>query len=378
MVTRKAEVVAQLVKGVEFLLGRAKVRVVKGWGTILEPGLVEIRKADGAQERIATRAIVIATGSEPAELQVMPFDGERIINSTQALKLSTAPQSLLVVGAGAIGMEFANIFSELGSKVTVVEMLPQVLPAEDKEIAGELHRELRKKGIKAVTNTRVERANLKNEGVEVELSKGETLQVSKILVAAGRSPNAQGVGLERAGVALDKRCIRVDERMATNVPGIYAIGDVVGGWLLAHVASRQGIVAVENIMGVPSRVSYRVVPRTVWTSPEVASVGMTEQQATDAGRTVRVGKFPFRASGKAMAMAEVTGVVKLVGDAETDELLGAQMIGPRVTDLIAEVALGMQLETSVEAVANTIHAHPTLAEAIMEASHALHGRAIHT
>lgn len=377
MMARKDKVVAQLVKGVEYLLGRAKVRVVRGTGSILQPGLVEVRMSDGSTERIGARAIVIATGSEPAELPMLPFDGDKVINSTQALQLREVPPSMVVIGAGAIGMEFSNIFNALGTQVTVVEMLPQVLPNEDKEIAGELERELRKKRIKAITGVRVERASQRDGEVELELSNGETLRAAKVLVGAGRSLNTAGIGLEKVGVALEKRWVKVNERMETSVPGIYAIGDVTGGWLLAHVASKQGIVAVENIMGVPSKISYRVVPRTVWTSPEVASVGITEQEAIDAGRSVKVGKFPFRALGKAVAMGEVEGLVKLVGDAKTDELLGCQMIGPDVTDLIAEVALGMQLETTVEEVANTIHAHPTLPEAIMEASHVLQGQGIH-
>lgn len=377
MVARKDEAVAQLVRGVEFLLRRAKVQVVKGIGTILQPGLVEVHQEDGSTQRVSSRAIVIATGSEPASLPMLPFDGDKIINSTQALELKETPLSMVIIGAGAIGMEFASIFNALGTQVTVVEMLPQVLPAEDKEIAQQLDRELRKQRIKTITNSRVEKASQQDGEVVLELSTGETLKATKVLVAAGRSLNTQGIGLDRVGVALEKRWIRANERMETSVPNIYAIGDVVGGWLLAHVASKQGIVAVENIMGVPTTMDYRVVPRTVWTSPEVASVGITEQEAIDAGRSVKVGKFPFRALGKAVAMGQTEGLVKLVGDASTDELLGAQMIGPGVTDLIAEVALGMQLETTVEELARTIHAHPTLPEAIMEAAHVLKGQAIH-
>lgn len=377
MMTRKDQVVAQSVKGVDYLLNRAKVRVVKGVGSILQPDLVEVRHLDGSVERIGARAIIVATGSEPAELPILPFDGDKVINSTQALELREVPPSMVVVGGGAIGLELSTIYSALGSQVTVVEMLPQILPAEDKEIVQELDRELRKKRIKAIVGTRVERARQRDGEMELELSNGETLRAAKVLVAAGRALNIEGIGLEKVGVAFDKRGIRVNDRMQTNVEGIYAIGDVVGGWLLAHVASKQGKVAAENVMGLPSKMSYKVVPRTVWTLPEVASVGITEQEAIDAGRSVKVGRFPFRASGKARAIGQVEGLVKLVGDAVTDELLGAQMIGPDVTNLIAEVALGMQLETTVEEVARTIHAHPTLPEAIMEAAEVLEGQPIH-
>ncbi len=377
MMARKDQVVAQSVKGVEYLLNRAKVRVVKGAGSMLQPGLVEVRQADGSTERIGARAIIIASGSEPAELAILPFDGDRVINSTQALQLKEIPPSMVVVGGGAIGLELSSIYNALGSQVTVVEMLPQILPAEDKEIVQELDRELRKRRIKAIVGTRVERARRGDGEVELELSNGETLRAAKVLVAAGRALNVEGIGLEKVGVTFDKRGIKVNDRMQTNVEGIYAIGDVVGEWLLAHVATKQGMVAAENVMGVPSKMSYKVVPRAVWTLPEVASVGITEQEAIDAGRSVKVGRFPFRASGKARAIGQVEGLVKLVGDAATDELLGAQMIGPDVTNLIAEVALGMQLETTVEEVAHTIHAHPTLPEAIMEAADVLEGQPIH-
>jgi dihydrolipoamide dehydrogenase len=377
MIARKDQVVTQLVKGVEFLLQRAKVRVVKGAGAILEPGVVEVRGDDGSTERIQARAIMIATGSEPAALPMLQFDGDKVISSTEALQLTQIPPSMIIIGAGAIGMEFSNIFAALGAQVTVVEMLPQVLPAEDKEIAEQLNRELRKKRIKVIVNTRVERASRQGDEMVLDLSSGETLKAAKVLVAAGRALNTQSIGLEKVGVALEKRWIKVNERMETSVPGIYAVGDVVGGWLLAHVGSKQAMVAAENIMGHPAKMDYRVVPRTVWTSPEVASVGITEEEAVAAGRQVKVGRFPFRALGRAVAMGHIDGMVKLVGDASTDELLGCQMIGPDVSDLIAEVAVAMQLETTVEELANTIHAHPTLPEAIMEAAHVLEGRPLH-
>lgn len=377
MISRKDKIVGQLVRGVESLLKRADIRIVKGTGRILGPGQVEAIHADGTCEIIETRTILVATGSEPARLPILPTDSPNIIDSTEALKLTEIPGRLVVIGAGAVGLELATIYHTLGSKVIVIEMLPQILPAEDEEVAGLLEKELVKQGLEILTGMKVIRAAQKSDCLELELSSGRVIQTDMTLVAAGRSLNTENIGLESIGVQLNKRQILVNSRMQTNIPGVYAIGDVVGGWMLAHVASKQGLVAAENIMGIPTRMDYRVVPRTVWTIPEVASVGMTQKEAEEAGRPVRVGRFPFRALGKAKAIGEVEGFVKLIGDAKTDELLGAQMIGPDVTDLIAEVALGMQLETTVEEVAHTIHAHPTLPEAIMEAAHNLIGQPIH-
>ena len=377
MISRKDKIVGQLVRGVESLLKRADIRIVEGTGRILGPGQVEAIHADGTREIIETRTILVATGSEPARLPILPTDSPNIIDSTEALKLTEITGRLVVIGAGAVGLELATIYHTLGSKVIVIEMLPQILPAEDDEVAGLLEKELVKQGLEILTGMKVIRAAQKSDCLELELSSGRVIQTDVTLVAAGRSLNTENIGLETIGVQLNKRQILVNSRMQTNIPGVYAIGDVVGGWMLAHVASKQGLVAAENIMGIPTRMDYRVVPRTVWTIPEVASVGMTQKEAEEAGRSVRVGRFPFRALGKAKAIGEVEGFVKLIGDAKTDELLGAQMIGPDVTDLIAEVALGMQLETTVEEVAHTIHAHPTLPEAIMEAAHNLIGQPIH-
>ncbi|MCZ7661746.1 MAG: dihydrolipoyl dehydrogenase [Thermoleophilia bacterium] len=377
MIARKDKTVAQLVRGVEHLLRRAGVRVLTGSGSILEPGLVEMRRADGSSERVSARAIIIATGSEPAELPELPYDGARIINSTHALQLHEAPESLVIVGAGAVGMEFATIFHSLGTHVTVVEMSTQVLPSEDKDIAEHLGREYRKRRIGIITDAGVQRVGEQDGESVLELSNGEFLKAARVLVAAGRAPNIHGIGLEEVGVAFGNDGAKVDGHMETNIRGIYAIGDVVGGWLLAHVASKQGVIAAENIMGMPSEMDYRVVPRTVWTLPQVASVGITEEEAKRTGLAVRAGKFPFRALGMALAMGEADGFVKIVGDAGTDELLGAQMIGPDVTNLIAEVGVAMRLESTVEELALTTHAHPTLPEALMEAAQALHGQAIH-
>ena len=377
MVARKDQVVNQLVKGVEFLLKRGKVRTIKGTATIVGPNSVEVISDDGTKETIDTRTIMVATGSESAQLPFLPFDGQHVINSTDILNLTEAPTSLAIIGAGAIGMEFAGIFNALGTQVTVIEMLPQVLPTEDKEIADILSRELMKKKIKTYVNTKVDKAEKQNGQVVLTLSNGETVRADKVLVAAGRKLNVDGIGLEKVGVNFDKKGIKVNQYMQTNVPSIYAIGDVAGGMLLAHKASKEGIVASENIMGHKSKMDYRVIPRTVWTDPEIGSVGMTEQQAIEAGYEVKIGKFPFRALGRAVALGKTEGIVKLVADAKTDELLGAHIIGPEASDLIAEAATAMALETTVEALAETIHAHPTLAESMMEAAHVLEGQGIH-
>lgn len=377
MIARKDQVVAQLVKGVEFLVKRARVRIVKGTATLAGPNTVEVMTPDGGRETLEARAIIVASGSEPAALPILPFDGQQVLSSTDILKLTEVPATLAIIGAGAIGMEFACIFNALGSQVTVIEMLPQVLPNEDKEIVDVLGHELVKKKIKAYTNTKVEKAEKTDGQVVLSLSNGETVRADKVLVAAGRKLNLDGIGLEKVGVAFDKKGIKVSPYMQTNVPSIYAIGDVTGGLLLAHKASKEGIVAAENVMGQKKKMDYRVVPRTTWTDPEVGSVGYTEQGAKDAGYEVKVGKFPFRGLGRAMALGKTEGIVKLVADAKTDELLGAHIIGPSASDLIAEAATAMALETTVEELAATIHAHPTLSESIMEAAHVLEGRAIH-
>ncbi len=377
MMARKDKVVGQLRKGIEYLLKNKKVVLIKGSGKILEPGKVEVVKDDGSQETLPADKIIIATGSESAKPSLFPFEGEKIITSKEALSLEKIPESLLIVGAGAIGVEFACIFAALGTAVTIVEMLPQILPTEDAEIARELEKQLRRKRIKIYTGTKIETVDSPQSTVRSTLSSGETIETEKMLVAVGRKLNSAGLGLEEMGIKMERGRIVVNEKLETNVAGIYAIGDVVGGTLLAHKASSEGIVAAENASGQDSVMDYQAVPGCIFTRPEVASVGLSEQKAKEAGHEIKIGKFPFRALGKALALGQVEGMIKIVAEAESDEILGIHIIGPHATDLIAEGVLAIKTEITVEELGKAIHAHPTLAEGIMEAAHALHGKAIH-
>ena len=377
MMSRKDKVVGQLRKGIEYLLKNKKIVLIKGSGKILEPGKVEVVKDDGSREELSADKIIIATGSESAKPSLFPFDGEKVITSKEALSLEKIPESLLIVGAGAIGVEFGCIFAALGTRVTIVEMLPQVLPTEDAEIARELEKQLKRKRIKVHTGTKIEKVESLKLKVESELSSGEKVETEKVLVAVGRKLNSENLGLEEAGIKTEKGRIVVNEKLETNIAGIYAIGDVAGGILLAHKASTEGIIAAENASGQDSVMDYRAVPGCIFTLPEVASVGLTEQKAEEARQEIRIGKFPFRALGKAQAVGQVEGMVKIVADAESDEILGIHIIGPHATDLIAEGVLAIKAEVTAEELGNIIHAHPTLAEGIMEAAHAVHGKAIH-
>ncbi len=377
MMARKEKIVGQLRKGIEYLLKNKKIVLIKGTAKIVEPGKVEVLKDDNSQEELSADKIIIATGSESAKPSLFPFDGDKVITSKEALSLSKVPASLLIVGAGAIGVEFGCIFAALGTEVTIVEMLPQVLPTEDAEIARELAKQLKRKRIKVFTGTRIEKVESLELKVESILSSGEKIETEKVLVAVGRKLNSENLGLEEAGIKTEKGRIVVNKRMETNIAGIYAIGDVVGGTLLAHKASTEGIVAAENASGQDSVMDYRAVPGCIFTQPEVAGVGLTEEKARSAGQEIKIGKFPFRALGKAQAMGQVEGMIKIIADAQSDEILGIHIIGHHATDLIAEGVLAIKAEVTAEELGNTIHAHPTLSEGIMEAAHALHGKAVH-
>ena len=377
MIARKEKIVGQLRKGIEYLLKNKKIILIKGRAKVLEPGKIEVIKDDNSREKLAADKIIIATGSESAKPSRFLFQEGKVITSKEALSLEKIPESLLIVGAGAIGVEFGCIFAALGTEVTIVEMLPQVLPTEDAEIARELEKQLKRKGIKIRTGMRIETVDSRQSLVHSRLSSGENIETEKVLVAVGRKLNSDNLGLEKVGVKTEKGRIVVNERLETNIAGIYAIGDVVGGALLAHKASTEGITAAENASGLDSVMDYRAVPGCIFTRPEVASVGLTEQRAGEDGYEIKIGKFPFRALGKAQAVGQVEGMIKIVADAASDEILGIHIIGPQATDLIAEGVLAMKMEVTAEELGNTIHAHPTLAEGLMEAAHAVHGRAIH-
>lgn len=377
---RRNKVVKQLVSGVGFLMKKHNVQVIKGTAKLTSRTEVEVTLADGKKQSVSARNIIIATGSEPVTLPIPGLEGENIWDSDGALNATAVPKSLLVIGGGAIGVEWGYMFAKLGAQVTIVELMSQLLPLTDAEVAAELKKVLEKDGIKILTESRVTKVERKKGLEAATVLTGESeqqIEAEKILVAVGRRPLSANLGIEELGIATDKGRIVVNERMQTNVPGIYAIGDVVGGLLLAHKASEEGVVAAENIMGRDSRMSYKSIPSAVYTTPEVATVGLSEDQAKEQGIDCKVGKFFFRANGKALGLGERDGFVKFVVDAKYGEVLGCHMIGPHVTDLIHEVVIGMDSEATVEVIGRAVHAHPTLSEVVKEAALDVSGESIH-
>jgi dihydrolipoamide dehydrogenase len=378
MMERKDRIVSTQVKGIRGLFKSWGVQLIEGRGVLTDPGTVEVRKNDGTATTVEAEKIIIATGSRPAEMAVFPFDGERILSSDDVLNLREIPESMLVVGGGVIGCEFACLFSDLGTEVTVVEMQERAIATEDKEMSGLLERELKKKKIRLMTDVSVTRVEGMPDGLHAFLSNGNEVVAEKILVSIGRDLNSENIGLEALGIKRGPRGeIKVNERMETTREGIYAVGDVTGGILLAHVASREGIVAAHNACGKSAVIDYSVVPAVIFTSPEIASVGLREHQAVERGMGISIGRFPFRAVGRAHTMGEISGLVKIIADAKTDRVVGAHIIGPHASDLIHEIAVSMRAGLRVREIAETIHAHPTLSEGVMEASEAVHGEAIH-
>ena len=378
--TYKQSVVDKMAKGIVFLMKKRKVEVFTGLGSFVDANTIRIAGAAGA-ENIRARYIIIATGSTPSHLPHLKPNGTTIVDSDIILKTADIPASLAVIGSGAVGTEFASVFASYGSDVHLIELLPRLLPIEDEECSTQLERSLKARGLKCYTSTEVTEAQVNRSGVTLTLKKADgtsTLDVARVLVATGRRPVLDGLNHEAVGIAMDRRFVAVDEFMRTNVPNIYAIGDVIASPALAHVASREGILAVDHLAGKHVQtINYLAVPNCTYSHPEVASVGLTEKAARDKGYDVRIGKFPFSALGRAQILGDTTGFVKIVADKRYDEVLGVHIIGPRATELIAEATLGVKLETTVEEVANTIHAHPTLAEAMLEAAHGVYGEAIH-
>jgi dihydrolipoamide dehydrogenase len=381
-VTRSRQVSERLTKGVKFLFDKNGVMPIFGRARLAGGKKLDVELKSGSNAAISASNIIIATGSRPKTFPGFEFDGERVVSSRDALEIRKAPGHIVIVGAGSIGMEFADIFSAFGANVTIVEILPQLLPLEDAEIAGVVERSFKKRGIKVKKKTGVkslEKSATKLQ-VTVEGSSGEqVIECDTLLMATGRTPNVEDLGLETAGVELDDQgWIAVDEFGRTSADGIYAIGDVAGVPMLAHKASHEGIVAVEHIAGLPTHPLAREdVPSCTYCHPEVASIGRTEAQAREDGDEVKVGKFPFSANGRALAAGAPDGMVKIVAEAKYGEVLGVHMVGHNVTELIAEIGLGRALETTVHEIAATVHAHPTLSETVMEAALATLGRPIH-
>ncbi|HET7585631.1 MAG TPA: dihydrolipoyl dehydrogenase [Gemmatimonadaceae bacterium] len=384
MMARKDTVVGQNTKGIEFLFKKNKVTWARGRGTLRREGeqlLVDVAASDGTTTTLRPRAVIIATGSVPIELPFLKFDEERVLSNVGALKIPKVPKHLLVIGGGVIGLELGSVWRRLGAKVTVVEMLPTILAGNDADVVREAERVFKKQGLELRTGTRVTGARRKMDRVLVDIEKNgasETIDADYVLVSVGRRPALTGIDATALGLTLGTRGeIAVDDRMRTNIPNVYAIGDCVGGALLAHKAEEEGVVAVEAIAGMDVHMHYNTIPAVVYTWPEIAALGLTEQQARDAGREVRVGKFPFSANGRARTAGETTGFIKVIADARTDELLGAHLIGPHVSELVSELVLGMEFRASAEDVGITVHAHPTLSETTKEAALGVLGRALH-
>jgi len=376
LVERKDAHVAKLRGGVEQLAKGLGIEVVAGTGTLAAKNAVRVETANG-ERTLTAKAIIIATGSEPQALGALPFDHRTVLSSTSLLDLKTLPASLLIVGGGYIGCEFATLYAALGSKVTIVEMLDQLLPGQDARIARTLQASFKKRGIAFHLGTKVERLDAGKGAATATLTSGETVEAEKVLVSVGRRLNADGIGIETVGVKTENGRIIVDKYLETNVTGIFAVGDVIGGWLLAHVGHHEGLVAAENAMGEMRPMDYRAVPACVYTHPEIATVGLDEAQAKEAGRQVVTGRFPFAATSKAVVADETDGFVNVVADAGTKQLLGVQIVGPHATELIGEAAVLVRLQATLEALAETIHPHPTLSEALMEAALDALGRPLH-
>ena len=379
---RKEKVVMKNSKGIEFLMKKNKITVFKGTGKLALPGKVEVTGEDGKTETINTKNIVIATGSVVRPIPGFETDGNRVVNSDHILELKEVPKSLIVMGAGAVGVEFASVYSRFGTETTIVELMPRLLPLEDEEVSKELEKSFRKRGIKSQLDTKLETLEKSDKGVKVtgKTSKGEavTLEAEMFLVAVGRMPYLEGLGLEGTKIKIERGTIQVDEFCRTAEPNVFAIGDVIPTPWLAHLASAEGILAVTQIAGQHAQpINLRLVPSCTYCDPEVASVGLTEAAAKKEGYDVKTAKFPFSASGKARILGEEEGFVKIISETKYDELLGVHIIGPHATELIAEACVAMQLESTAEELGRTMHAHPTISESVMEAAEGIHGLTIH-
>lgn len=381
MVKRSRGVADGMSKGIQFLFKKNKIDVIAGIGKLKNPSKVEVTDSSGKKTEYTAQHIILATGARSRELPTLKQDGKKIIGYREAMTLPTQPSSMLVVGSGAIGSEFACFYNSIGTKVTLVEFLPTIVPIEDEEVSKQLERSFKKEGMEVLVSSTVESVEIKNDTCKVKIKtpNGEiTKDVDIVLSAVGIAPNIENIGLEELGVKVEKNKVIVDDFYRTNINGVYAIGDIVHGPALAHVASAEGIICVEKIAGLaPEPLKYDNVPGCTYTTPEIASVGLTEKAAKEKGLEIKVGKFPFTASGKASAAGNKDGFVKLIFDAKYGELLGAHLIGLNVTEMIAELVVARNLETTGHELIKSIHPHPTMSEAIMEAAAAAYGEVIH-
>lgn len=379
LMRRKTNISNSLVKGIEGVLASNGVEIIMGEGKFTSKNQLEVLKEDGTKDIVDFDKAIIATGSEPVILPIPGIQGENILTSSEILSLAKLPKSLCIVGGGVIGCEFASLFSRLGVEVTIVEMLPGIVQNMDQEVVQYLDFELRNEGVEILTNSKVEKFNSGEDFVEITAATPEgekIIKADKVLLSIGRKSVVDNVGLENIGIEYD-RTIKINKKFQTNIPNIYAIGDCTGGAMLAHAASAQGIAAVENIIKNKSKMDFKTVPYCIYTKPEVASVGMTEEQVKEKGISYSVGKFPLMSNAKALILGETNGLVKFIVDNSTDEILGMHMAGPKATELIVEGALALRLEATIDEILTTIHAHPTVGEALHEAAHGVHGYPIH-
>jgi dihydrolipoamide dehydrogenase len=381
-VKRSRQVSDRLTKGVGFLMKKNGITVYIGTAKLSTPTTVSITDKDGNLTTLNTKNIIVATGASSSIPQTWNVDGVKVLTYLEAILQETLPKSVIVIGSGAIGAEFSTVWNSYGVDVTIVEMLPRIVPLEDEEVSAELEKAFKKRGIKSLVGHKVESVESTNAGVKVTLSAGgetKVLEAEQALVAIGFRPNSKGLGLEEIGVKINERgFIEINEKMQTNVPGVWAIGDVTGKLMLAHVGSAMGIICAENIAGHDTvNLNYEMMPRATYCQPQIASFGITETQARERGYAVKVGRFPFQANGKALGLGDHSGWVKLVVDEKYGEILGAHMIGPEVTELLPELTLAHMMELTPSEIARNIHAHPTLSEALMEAAHGVEGQAIH-
>lgn len=376
---RSRQVSSRLVKGIGFLMKKNNIAVYDGVGKLLDANRIEVVMGDGNAVVLNATNIIIATGARPRPLPGAPFDGERIISYKDAILSENPPEKLIIIGGGVIGVEFAYMWANYGVDITIIEMMPHLLPNEDPAVSTLLEKAYKKLKVKVMTETAVSQITPTDDGVSVTLPDGSTLEADKVMVAINFQPNTEGIGLEAAGVQLTERGnIAIDDQMRTNVPNIYAIGDVATDFRLAHIASKMGMVAAEAMAGEETEpIDYLMMPRATYSVPQVASFGYTEASAKEAGYEVNVGSFNFQANGKALGLGERDGFIKIISDAKYGEILGASMIGPDVTELLPELTLARNAELTAVEIAHNVHAHPTLSEALMEAAHAVEGQAIH-
>jgi dihydrolipoyl dehydrogenase len=377
-VQRSRGVADRMAKGVEFLFRKNKITLFPGTGTLKSKNVVEVRGKDGATTTLeAGRAVILATGSEPKSLPGVAIDEKLVISSNGAVRNEAKPKSIIIIGAGAVGVEFADVYRSYGVEVTLLEALPRIVPVEDEEVSAQLTRSLSRRGITIKTGVKVSAVKPGGAGVVVDTDGGR-FEAAQVLMAVGRGARTKGVGLEALGVAMERGFVKVSPTMETSVKGVYAIGDMAGAPLLAHKAMAEGVVAAEAIAGKnPRPIDYGNVPSCTYCRPQVASIGLTEAKAKEGGRELAIGKFPFTANGKAVALGETEGFVKVIADKKTGEILGVHIIGPEATEMIHEFAVGRTLEATVDEIMHTIHAHPTLSEAALEATLAALGHAIH-